>query len=205
MLRTFALPLVSLGLTLSLAACSSSSSGGNGGGSGGTDLTFSTTAAVKGDENARCDGVPAQPTSQSECHITASGDGGGGGGDVPDYGETLYGSKGADDDCKYEVSWQSTEVAQNKDVTFQVVGTSLTDQSAVTGAAIYAEAFLDEHHGAPYIKQTVKEDPKGTYTLGPIQFDKAGKWTVRFHFFEDCTDVSDESPHGHAAFYVQVP
>ena len=32
-----------------------------------------------------------------------------------------------------------------------------------------------------------------------------GKWTVRFHFNEICCDVNSDSPHGHAAFFVNVP
>jgi hypothetical protein len=44
----------------------------------------------------------------------------------------------------------------------------------------------------------------GTYRVGPILFDKPGRWVVRFHFFETCFDAPD-SPHGHAAFYIQVP
>jgi len=36
-------------------------------------------------------------------------------------------------------------------------------------------------------------------------FDKSGRWVVRFHFFESCSDVPDDSPHGHVAFYIDVP
>jgi hypothetical protein len=28
---------------------------------------------------------------------------------------------------------------------------------------------------------------------------------VRFHLHENCSDVPEDSPHGHAAFYVSVP
>ena len=45
----------------------------------------------------------------------------------------------------------------------------------------------------------------GVYKVGPIKFDAAGIWTVRFHFFEECGDAREDSPHGHAAFYVKVP
>ena len=48
------------------------------------------------------------------------------------------------------------------------------------------------------------ETSPGTYTYGPIRFDASGKWTVRFHLYEDCVD-GDTSPHGHAAFFVTVP
>ena len=39
----------------------------------------------------------------------------------------------------------------------------------------------------------------------PINFDAAGDWTVRFHFYETCNDAPEDSPHGHAAFFVHVP
>jgi len=38
-----------------------------------------------------------------------------------------------------------------------------------------------------------------------ITFDAAGDWTVRYHFYEDCNDAPEDSPHGHAAFLVHVP
>ena len=34
---------------------------------------------------------------------------------------------------------------------------------------------------------------------------RAGDWTVRFHFYENCNDAPEDSPHGHAAFFVHVP
>ena len=48
------------------------------------------------------------------------------------------------------------------------------------------------------------------YKVGPIRFDAAGNapghyWTVRFHLYEECNDSPEDSPHGHAAFYVSVP
>jgi hypothetical protein len=45
----------------------------------------------------------------------------------------------------------------------------------------------------------------GVYVVGPVVFDKSGDWVFRFHFNEECLDVSPESPHGHAAFHITVP
>ncbi len=45
----------------------------------------------------------------------------------------------------------------------------------------------------------------GIYKVGPLAFPQAGIWQVRFHLFEECSDSQDDSPHGHAAFFVQVP
>jgi len=48
------------------------------------------------------------------------------------------------------------------------------------------------------------EAPTGTYTISPIRFPKAGRWVITYHLFEDCMDLED-SPHGHASFYIDVP
>jgi hypothetical protein len=52
-------------------------------------------------------------------------------------------------------------------------------------------------------KSMTTETSNGVYKIGPINFPSAGNYTVRFHFFEDCTDT-ETSPHGHAAFFVDV-
>jgi len=59
-------------------------------------------------------------------------------------------------------------------------------------------------HGAPAPKDPAPEIAPGVYKVGPIRFDAAGKWTVRFHLYEECNDSREDSPHGHAAFYVSV-
>jgi hypothetical protein len=117
----------------------------------------------------------------------------------------LYGTEGDDDDCKYHVTWSATDITENSDVTFTVVLTSKVDGKPVTGADPYAEVFLGTGHGAPDSGSKTTEKPAGTYQIGPIRFDEAGNWTVRFHFFHMCTDVDEATPHGHAAFYVNVP
>ena len=65
--------------------------------------------------------------------------------------------------------------------------------------------FLDANHAAPSSGGVGAESPTGTYTVSGVVFDKPGMWTVRFHLFEDCLDFDPASPHGHAAFYVNVP
>ena len=128
----------------------------------------------------------------------------------------MDGSEGNDDDCKYHVSWTSTPIAENQDVSFTVTANYLADgmpSSACTNCPVtglntqnfYAEVYLNDTHPAPPTNEVVTPGAAGTYTIGPIQFDAPGKWTVRFHLFELCSDVTDDSPHGHAAFYVDVP
>ena len=122
-----------------------------------------------------------------------------------DFGATNFGSAAFDDDCKYAVTWTATPIYENTDVYFNVVATTTVDNQPATGANIFAEVFLDDTHEAPPTMQKAVESPPGTYKVGPIQFDKPGAWTVRFHLHEDCKDLVDDSPHGHAAFYVDVP
>ena len=66
------------------------------------------------------------------------------------------------------------------------------------------DVLLNASHPVNTSAATTTELSPGVYKVGPIKFDAAGKWTVRFHFFEGCTDT-ETSPHGHAAFLVNVP
>jgi len=121
------------------------------------------------------------------------------------YGTTMFNQSGNDDDCKYSVSWTANPILENSDVFFTVTATTTVDNQPATGANIIAEVFLDDQHAAPPTNSTTVESPPGTYKIGPIRFDKPGAWTVRFHLHEDCKDLVEDSPHGHAAFYVDVP
>jgi hypothetical protein len=165
---------------------------------------------VSGAQDTHC-GTTVQATSAASCHPDAGPpDDAGGGGDGGTE-ETRFNAESDDDDCKYHLSWTSTPVRENTDVTFTVTATNKTDKSALTppagyaGDPIRAEVFLNETHPAPNSGEKGAMTSPGTYTAGPIHFDKPGRWTVRFHFFEDCDDTVEDSPHGHAAFYVDVP
>jgi hypothetical protein len=122
-----------------------------------------------------------------------------------DYGETQFNAEGDDDDCKYHVSWTATPIRVDSNVTFTVVATRLFDDAPATGAGIRPEVFLNSTHPAPSPSKGASESPTGTYKVGPIRFDTPGRWTVRFHFYEDCNDAPEDSPHGHVAFFVDVP
>jgi hypothetical protein len=130
----------------------------------------------------------------------------------PDYGATMFGTQADDDDCKYAVSYSVGGICENEGVFFTVTASYLTTGAPLTGAYTYAELCLNDTHPAPPIDsiapqghQSVTENPPGTYKVGPVQFDAPGQWTVRFHFNELCDDVLPDSPHGHAAFFVDVP
>jgi hypothetical protein len=128
-----------------------------------------------------------------------------------EFGATMYGTEGNDDDCKYHVSYETTPLCENDGVYFVVKANYLTrDGAPLTGACAQAEICLNNEHVGPAPtdaigSEPVVEGPPGTYTIGPVVFDEAGTWTVRFHFNEICCDLVPDSPHGHAAFFVDVP
>jgi hypothetical protein len=164
--------------------------------------------------------VPGNPSS---CSVAFDQDAGTGAGTLPDastsddggvpssdYGPTMYGSAGNDDDCKYYVSWISTPIQEHVNTYFTVTAIRLQDGKPATCAGIIPEVSLDPPdgglslHGLPGTPPSPEIMP-GVYRVGPIPFDKPGTWTVRFHLYEECGDSHDDSPHGHAAFFVDVP
>ena len=181
-------------LALVTPACSSSKTDAP------TSGATSTAAAVTGPASTHCSAKPVVVVSQAACPVDADA----GAEPAPDYGPTQYGSEGEDDDCKYHVKWESTAAAVGSDLTFTVVATTRRDNAPLAGATPYAEIYLDETHPAPNTPVKTVETSPGTYTIGPVRFDKAGNWNVRFHFHDECTD-SEQSPHGHVAFFVKVP
>jgi hypothetical protein len=218
------LALAALGAAAAVAyvpACSSSDSHAS---------KRATAAVVAGPQDAHCTKtVTVNPAackqgSTSDAGATEAGADAGGGNDVP-YGPTMSNAEGDDDDCKYHLKWSATSgaaattqssklyprhgdegggsTAAGGDVTFTVTITNKNGGTPVTGAPVEIEAFLDDTHPAPNTTQTSKETSPGTYTVGPVRFDVSGKWTVRFHIHDECAD-SEESPHGHAAFFTQV-
>jgi hypothetical protein len=212
-----------LALALTVAAlagagCSSNNSGG--------PVADSPSGAVIGPPDHHCvadDGglsiqsigichTPTPPANANTCEVQFSdstvdaaapasdADAGNGG-----YGPTMFGSAGNDDDCKYYVSWVSTPIKENVDTYFTVTALRLEDMQPALCASIIPDTALNPTHppaGPP--KPSVELSP-GVYKVGPIPFDAPGTWTVRFHLYEECDDGPDDSPHGHAAFYVQVP
>jgi hypothetical protein len=191
--------------------------GGSCGKSGSTDAGFSGPVGgpVPGAVDSHCNdpdaGLIVQPTSTSSCHPTnvdAGTDTGCG------YGTTMFNDEGDDDDCKYHVTWDSTEIRKNEPVYFTVSAVHRTDFSPLTGANTITEVFVQSDpnnpcgstHPAPNSNPTTTETFPGTYLIGPILFDtSSNQWVVRFHFHEECADLLPDSPHGHAAFYINVP
>jgi hypothetical protein len=112
-----------------------------------------------------------------------------------------------DDECKYEVSFTNTCITLNQPVTFSVSLKRRMNGTFASGAApsnpeVYMEA---DGHLSPSNNITAPERSSGVYDIGPIVFDRPGRWVVRFHFFEMCSDLLEDSPHGHVGFYIEVP
>jgi hypothetical protein len=145
-------------------------------------------------------GVVFQPDTGAGADAGAPPDDGGTG----DLGATLYNATGFDDDCKYEVSWTATPVAVNTNVTFTVTVSRLSDGQPAHCAGVGAEPFIGNTPAIP-TTGAAEIGTTGTYHVGPIKFTQSGMWTVRFHLYEECSDSNSDSPHGHAAFYVNVP
>jgi hypothetical protein len=221
-------PLVFLAIGAVLSTgCSSSSSSGN---STGAD---SPAGVVIGPPDDHCKagdgGLTIQPigvcgvidphlvpTSTASCNVTFDEDAGTTGSDagpgadvdagyVSPYGPTMYGAAGNDDDCKYYISWTATPIKENAETFFTVTAIRLFDMAPATCAGVRPDVSLSVAVGAPTPPNPSTEIAPGVYKVGPIKFSQAGIWTVRFHLFEECSDSQADSPHGHAAFFVQVP
>lgn len=121
------------------------------------------------------------------------------------YGATMFGTQGGDDDCKYDLGWSADAVRRDADVIFTLNATARATHAPLTGARPSAEVYLDDTHPAPNSGQATTETAPGRFTIGPVRFDRPGRWTVRFHLFEQCADLTADSPHGHGAFFVDVP
>jgi hypothetical protein len=149
------------------------------------------------------------------------------------YGSTMFGPgsgdgapqtvEGDDDDCKYHVSWTSGPICRSTlGVKFIVTVTYLQSGLPVTNIpsteGILPEAFVPTTLDAACDTMSTHPSPtsfgdahlyetsptSGVYQ-GQIVFDVSGEWTLRFHIHEECSDLLDDSPHGHAAFHITVP
>ena len=158
------------------------------------------TVSFSKDAGAASSGTDGATDPDAGAHATSTGD----------YGPTMYGSAADDDDCKYYLSWVSTPIKQNTDTYFTVTVIRLADGKPASCAGLRPDISLSLTHGVAAPKNPAPEIAPGVYKVGPIRFDATGNtpghyWTVRFHLFEECNDSREDSPHGHAAFYVSVP
>ena len=162
--------------------------------------------ATKGPADKHC-GSEAVTVDMAACEPMSMADEDAGTSEEPagsDFGETMYGMEGDDDDCKYHIEWSATSLCQNADVYFTLKLTTKSDGMPVAGAMPEPDITLGDSASAQTANAEAEEISDGTYRLGPIRFTQSGNWTVRFHFFDTCVD-SETSPRGHAAFFVTIP
>jgi len=169
---------------------------------------------VSGPADTHCLDAPGDPVIQEigKCQTGAidegsAGAGGAGGEAQEEPYETRYSNSAADDDCKYDASFSSTCITVGKPVTFTLELDKRSGGMATGAVPDSPEIFLEANHSHISPSNAIKapEGPAGTYEIGPVVFDRSGRWVVRFHFFEWCSDVPEDSPHGHVAFYIDVP
>jgi len=204
--------LVATGTASLTGACSDPSDPGTPSNEGGASACPNGGGPVPGDADRHCtdsDGNPVvQETLAAACMDSSVGgapQGAGGAAPAAEVELTLFNAEGDDDDCKYHASFSASCVERNRDVTLTLHASNLADDSPVVGATPTTEIYLSDTHLAPNTKpKSVVVEP-GVYEIGPVRFDKPGRWTVRFHLFEECLDAREDSPHGHVAFYVDVP
>jgi hypothetical protein len=165
---------------------------------------------------AACTTPEGESEGGAPSHEPAGGEGGSDCNQTHDdeYGPTLPNSEGDDDDCKYHASWTSTPIRLNQDVTVTVTSSSLVTgaglealsdgKSPLTRVEVYQPCDPTRFGPVQNSKATFREISPGVYTGGPLRFDQPGRWVVRFHFYEHCSD-GEGSPHGHIAFFVDVP
>ena len=182
----FAVAFVALGVTS--AGCSSSAPAGPVGG------------PVMGDPDDHCAGVTPVVVDPASCTATPPA-----GGEPAEDNPVHFNAESDDDDCKYHVAFTASPVRANQNVTFEVTVTNLAGaKGPVTGAEAHLEGTLDNAVAIANTNPKTTESPPGTYTITPVKFPKAGRWVITYHLFEHCMDLED-SPHGHASFYIDVP
>ena len=171
------------------------------------DMSICKGGPVTGAQDTHCyddGGANFIAVDPAMCTIDAGDTGGGPG----DFGDTMYNTSGNDDDCKYAVSYSITGggICVGGDTFFVVTLKDAIMNQPVTGADHVRPEVFNSTTMAPVNTSTsmTTESPPGTYKIGPIKFPSSGGYTVRFHFYENCTDTPS-SPHGHAAFFVDVP
>lgn len=177
---------------------------------GGAGAATSCGGPVKGEADGHCvdDTGTAITQEIGECQTDAPAAGGAGADTAEEPFEVRYNTSAFDDDCKYETSFESPCLAVNEPATFKLtLARKAGDEPAGGAVPDSSEIYLadDPSHISPSNQIHAPEGPDGTYEVGPIIFDRSGRWVVRFHFFEECSDVPEDSPHGHVAFYVDVP
>jgi hypothetical protein len=170
---------------------------------------------VTGDLDTHCTGTTPITVSAASCNIPPEPDPDAGAGG-PEFGDTIFNAEGDDDDCKYHVKFSVTPqaikvgatITFKVTVTYKATGAPATGAVNAAGDGVYIESFVADTptHVLPNPAPVFAETPAGSgvYTA-TAHFDVSGRWVVRFHLFGYCLDGAEDSPHGHVAFFFDVP
>ena len=175
------------------------------------DMVMCAGGTVSGAMDRHCyddGGAEFITVDPAQCTVDAGDDSGG---DDNDFGDTMYNSSGNDDDCKYFVSFTiqggGSGICENGDTFFTVTLKDASTMQGIPGASnVRPEVFKNDSINTPVntSTSTTTDMGGGVYKIGPVKFPSSGSYTIRFHFYENCTDTPT-SPHGHAAFFLDVP
>jgi hypothetical protein len=173
------------GATASSSSATTSSAGGAGGTS--VDGAAGGGGTVSGDA---CGGPVLSTQADTHC---ASPDGGRGDA-VPPH----EGTEADDDNCYFHVKMTVPCIEQNQNVAFTFELVNFGTTTPANGAAPELEATIGYHPSVP--TNPMATENNGVYTITPVRFDRAGRWTVTLHVYD-----AMPAKHSHVSFYVDVP
>jgi hypothetical protein len=133
------------------------------------------------------------PTTVVDAHCATPD--GGRGYDVPAHD----GTEADDDNCMFHVTMSVPCIALNQPATFTFVLTNLAGMTPATGAAPLLDGTVGSHP-FPNTNPTATEND-GVYTIGPVIFDRTGRWTITLHVYDT---VADAAKHSHVSFNLDV-
>jgi hypothetical protein len=192
--------LFALGLACT-PACSSGDDDDGGSTQQGGFAVCAPTSTCAADDGGRV----TQVVNQAACEAGDAGSDSESDAGPADFGATNCGTEADDDDCKYHAKVTATPIVLDKNVTFTVKLNAVVGGAAVTGNALNdMDQYTETGNHIGPTTATFSESTPGTYTSSPVRFDRSGRWVIRFHIREQCADTPD-SPHGHVAFYVDIP
>jgi hypothetical protein len=88
-----------------------------------------------------------------------------------------------------------------------LLGSAGSQDEGAGGECIGGEGAVAGEPDDPCIAEDGSEITRviGMCATGGEAAEEAGRWVIRFDYFANCSDLPEDSPHGHAAFYIDVP
>jgi hypothetical protein len=108
------------------------------------------------------------------------------------------GSEADDDNCLYHAKVTVPCIQRDQDVTVTFDLRNIGTTTPATGADPQIDGSLGNHPTPNTNPQTTEAN--GIYTIGPVRFDRAGRWILTFHVYDPLPIM-----HSHVSFFVDVP